>query len=162
MKNLIIISLILLSLTGCRVRIYGSVLDKPEPIVMAEEKTPGQHPHFNDQNTLYWYDESKFDDALKTGKFIIVDAGRKSCKSCRIFIEKTLPKFKDRLKDNFVGVVSNIDEPAKRIADLIKENMSDARTLPFVMLLDKNGKWLGGVWGNITDKEFKELLDKAK
>ena len=72
-----------------------------------------------------------------------------------------MPQHKGKLP-GFIGVASDADAPNEKILKIIKDNVSGALTLPIIVLLDKSGKYVGGLWGKVTDEQFKELISKAK
>ena len=138
---------------------YTEVADTP--IVEA----PGKHPYFDDKKTLKWYDDNSFDSALKSGKHLIIEVGRKNCSLCQKFVENILPLYKDDLKD-FAGVESNVDKMNSTIQATVLRYMKEARLLPVVLVVNSKGKYIGGLWGDMSTKdkkkEFKALIKKAK
>lgn len=57
------------------------------------------------------------------------------------------PKIKQRLADLAVGLASNCDAPEQSVEQLMRANLPNARTLPFVAFVSHDGKWVRGFSG---------------
>ena len=123
------------------------------------------HPHFDDKGAVAWFTSyaDAAAEAKKTGKRLFIESGRQACGNCRVLVEMILPKpeVKEFLNANFVALVDDCDEMSAEVRDLGVKNMPWAQSLPFVMLADADGKWLGGGSGATTPQALMELLRKA-
>ena len=76
LKILLLASLLLLP-TGCRSRTMGWGPFIPVANIFPQDSNIARHPDYNDGETLHWYTDSTFEDALQRKKYILVEAGRK-------------------------------------------------------------------------------------
>lgn len=159
MKRLFLVLLLMLGFSACRTSLNLADVVPDEILLVADKESPGKHPYFDDKGTLKWYNDDTYDDALKSGKKIVLEIGRKKCGLCQKFVEKILPKFKSQLS-NYVGVVSNVDDMNAKIKALVIKHMRHATLLPVVIVLDEKGKYVGGLYGEISEADFKKLLKK--
>jgi thioredoxin-related protein len=121
------------------------------------------HPHFNDRGTLAWHE--KFDDALadakRDGKLVFIEMGRVQCGNCRSLVESVVPQanIAKLLKERFVAVASDIDDPEPAVLDLAMENLPDAMMLPFVLFTDADGNFLAGGHGAVSPSSFAKTIE---
>ena len=120
------------------------------------------HPHFNDRGTLDWH--THFADALAAarpdGKLVFIEMGRQACGNCRTLVESIVPqpKIAALLRDRFVALASDADDPEPPIIDLGMQNLPDAMMLSFVMITDSEGNFLAGSHGAVRPDHFLETL----
>jgi hypothetical protein len=62
------------------------------------------------------------------------------------------------LQEHFVALASDIDAPEAELIDLAATNMPDAMMLPFVLILDAQGRFLAGSHGVVQPRSFQEVL----
>jgi uncharacterized protein YyaL (SSP411 family) len=123
------------------------------------------HIHFDDKGAVVWH--SRYRDALAQAKtedkLVLIEYGREACSSCRLLVEQVIPvpRIKDLLTDRFVCVVNDCDRPEKEVLELGAAHMSHARSLPFVMFTNADGKWLHGTQGPQSVERFEEELTLA-
>ena len=155
--------LLLLAVVGCtntiiaKDGIYGDT-DITELSNPVSDNKNVAHPYFDDKGTLNWFRQDKLKEALATGKRVVMEVGRRQCSLCQFFVEDTLPKF--GMKD-YVGVEVDVDRMLPDIKKLVM-NMKHAYILPIIMIIDKNGKFVDGLFGKVTEKDFKAFLIKNK
>jgi thioredoxin-related protein len=120
------------------------------------------HPHFDDKHTLDWHED--WDEALaaakRDGKKVFIEMGRELCGNCRNLVQSIVPKpaVAELLKQNFVALASDADDPQQPVLDLAMEHLSDAMMLPFVMFTDAEGRFLAGGHGAVDPTAFERLL----
>jgi thioredoxin-related protein len=108
------------------------------------------HPHFDDKG-LRW--QTKLADALaeakRDGKHVLVEFGREACGNCRTLVESILPAADVRaeIESHFVLLASDCDAPEKEIVRIGQAHMAHARSLPFVLYLDADGRFVHGSTG---------------
>jgi hypothetical protein len=68
---------------------------------------------------------------------------------------------KSRLGGLAIGLAVDCDNPAPGIEELIRANLPDASTLPFVAFLTPDGHWVVGASGYQDSAKMQALLDKA-
>jgi len=123
------------------------------------------HPDFDDQGVVSWHTD--FDTALaeakKTGKGLFIESGRYACGNCRRLIESVIPRPEVHafLNEHFVSFADDCDEMAPQVLALGRAHMPAAHMLPFVMLTDADGNWLGGSSGGVSAEGLLELLRSA-
>jgi Thioredoxin-like len=109
------------------------------------------HPHFNDQGAVQWFlsYEEALAEAKRSGKRLFIESGRKACGNCRVLVESVLPRdeVKRLLAEHFVCYADDCDQMAPEVLDLGREHLRHASTLPFVIVTDAEGVWLGGSSG---------------
>jgi thioredoxin-related protein len=121
-----------------------------------------RHPHFDDKGTLDWHE--RWEDALaaarREGKLVFVEMGREACSNCRTLVQSIVPRpaVAALLKQHFVGLASDADDPEAPVMDLAMQHLSDATMLPFVMFTDAQGEWLGGGHGAVDPARFEATL----
>lgn len=64
------------------------------------------------------------------------------------------------LQERFVALASDIDAPEAELIDLAATNMPDAMMLPFVLILDAEGRFLAGSHGAVQPAGFLETLQR--
>ena len=120
------------------------------------------HPHFDDKNTLEWHEdwEEALAAAKRDGKKIFIEMGRELCGNCRNLVQSIVPKpaVAELLKQNFVALASDADDPQQPVLDLAMEHLSDAMMLPFVMFTDAEGRFLAGGHGAVDPTAFERVL----
>lgn len=172
--GVIAIFLLFMLLCSCRSRPFDYLLDgkdskfdlasaiEPMDAPSASYAAPGKHPFFNDKGTLKWYRDANFDKALKSGKHLILEVGRKQCGLCQKFVEEVLPLYKKRLT-KYAGVESNVDKMHSTIRATVLKYMKHATLLPVIIVINNKGKYVGGIYGDIRKQrnKFKALLDKC-
>lgn len=151
MKNTLLWTVLLIFLSACQ----------SGPITFNDK-----HPYFDDGGALSWFIDNKeggTNIALGSGKPIIIEVGRKSCHNCKVFVEEILPNknVKDLL-ENFIGLKSDADSMSDKVKKLVMDNMRHATLLPVIIVLDKNAKYVGGLFGEIKSEQFISLLKKVK
>ena len=125
----------------------------------------GRHPHFDDKGTLDWH--TRYADALASaraeGKHVFIEMGREMCSNCRTLVSTIvpMPATARLLKERFVALASDADEPESEIIDIASEHLADAMMLPFVMIVDQDGKFLGGSSGALRPDAFLDMLESA-
>jgi len=123
------------------------------------------HPHFDDKGAVAWHTDwdAALAQAAAEGKRLFIESGRKACSNCRVLVEGLLPRpeVRDYLNKHFVCLADDCDEMAEPVRLLGVANMPWAGTLPFVMLADASGKWLGGLSGATTPTSLMNLLRAA-
>ncbi|HZS08637.1 MAG TPA: hypothetical protein VFD58_27635 [Blastocatellia bacterium] len=65
------------------------------------------------------------------------------------------------LNEKFVCLASDCDRPEPEVMAIGRENMPYARTLPFILFLDSDGKFVHGTAGGTTAFGFKADLEEA-
>ena len=162
MHRVVLLTMVL-ALAGCQNSLTRTNNEHTTYEEMLKDSKPGKHAYFNDKGTLQWYNDKTFGSALKSGKPLILELGREQCGLCKKFVEQVLPKFKNKVK-GFAGVESNVDNMTPAINALVRKHMRHATLLPVIMILDKNGKFVGGLYGDISSQrtKFGNLLKKAK
>lgn len=68
------------------------------------------------------------------------------------------PEIAEILGEHFVGLAADADAPEEEVVALGIAHLADAMMLPFVMLVDGDGRWLGGGSGAVAPEPFKEQL----
>jgi thioredoxin-related protein len=120
------------------------------------------HPHFDDRGTLAWHE--KLDDALAAArhdsKLVFIEMGREACSNCRTLVQSIVPRpaVAALLKEHFVGLASDADDPEAEVLDLAMEHLADATMLPFVMFTDAEGHFLAGGHGAVDPARFEQSL----
>ena len=123
------------------------------------------HPDFDDQGVVSWHTD--FDTALaeakKTGKGLFIESGRYACGNCRRLVESVIPRPEVHayLNEHFVSLADDCDEMAPQVLALGQKHMPAARMLPFIMVTDADGNWLGGSSGAVSAESLLELLRSA-
>jgi thioredoxin-related protein len=118
-----------------------------------------KHPHF--KSDLRWF--TTLADALVRAraekKKVFIEYGREACGNCRDLVENVLPLEDVRrvLDAGFVPVAIDCDAPDPAVRALGAAHMSHARSLPFVIYTDAEGRFLHGTQGGRSSKEL--LLD---
>lgn len=124
------------------------------------------HPHFDDGGTLDWYESLAEAKAVARAekKMLFIEFGRELCSQCKSLVEAVVPRpdVAPLLKDNFVAVASDCDDPEDEVLVLANE-LEDAMMLPFVIFADADGKFLDGYSGVVTPpyliKTLRKLVD---
>lgn len=145
MRFLNLLFILSLALTGCYGRIVVSKGENPISITVSNKENR-QHPYFKN-NTIDWYTDKDFSESLKSKKKILIEAGRKECGNCRVFVERVVPQLEKELA-GYVGVACEIDAPNADIAKIISKYAGEATTLPIIILLDEDGKYLRYIYGS--------------
>jgi thioredoxin-related protein len=120
------------------------------------------HPHFDDRGTLQWH--SRWADAAaearRDGKLVFVDMGRELCSQCRTLVQSVIPhpEVAPVLQARFVALAADADETEDEVLALA-EHLEDATMLPFVIVADADGKFLGGFSGATNPLALRRLLD---
>jgi len=108
------------------------------------------HPHFDDKG-LNWHTKlaDALADAKKNGKHVLIEYGRKACSNCRTLVSNLLPspQVRPEIDEHFVLLATDCDQPEADVRSLGAKHMSHARSLPFVMYLDAEGKFIFGTEG---------------
>ena len=121
------------------------------------------HPHFNDRGTLSWH--TRHADALaaaeREGKLVFIEMGREACGNCRSLVEAVVPQASvaKLLKERFVALASDIDDPEEPVLALAMEHLQDAMMLPFVLFTDAEGNFLAGGHGAVDPARFQKTLE---
>jgi thioredoxin-related protein len=121
-----------------------------------------RHPHFDDRGTLDWY--TRFEDALAAArrekKLVFIEMGREACGNCRTLVQSVVPRtaVADLLKQHFVGLASDADDPEEPVLDLAMQHLADATMLPFVLFTDAEGRYLAGGHGAVDPAGFERTL----
>jgi thioredoxin-related protein len=123
-----------------------------------------RHPHFDDKGTLDW--QTRWDDALAAArrdkKLVFIEMGREACSNCRTLVQSIVPRPRVAalLKQHFVGLASDADDPEQQVVDLGMQHLADATMLPFVMFTDAEGNYLGGGHGAVEPARFEKALEQ--
>jgi hypothetical protein len=121
-----------------------------------------RHPHFDDKGTLDWH--TRLDDALaaarRENKLVFIEMGREACSNCRMLVQSVVPRpaIAALLKQHFVGLAADADDPEEQVLDLAMQHLADATMLPFVMFTDAEGKYLAGGHGAVDPAGFERVL----
>jgi thioredoxin-related protein len=130
-----------------------------------EGRSLANHPHFDDHGAVRWHlDYAKaVAEARATGKRILIESGRTACAGCRALVEEIIPRpeIRDLLNVHFICMADDCDRMDAAVRALALSHLPRARTLPFILLVDANGRWLGGSSGKTTAEAFLELLRAA-
>lgn len=124
-----------------------------------------KHPHFDDKGALAW--QTKFSDAKAAAKvadkLIFVEYGRAACGNCRALAESVLTtaKVKERIGALAIGLAADCDEPESDLQTLLRTNLPDAKTLPFVAFLTPEGTWVDGGSGYQDVAEMLAMIERA-
>ncbi|MCB9897688.1 MAG: thioredoxin family protein [Planctomycetes bacterium] len=125
----------------------------------------GRHPHFDDKGTLDWH--TSYRDALAAarseGKRVFIEMGREQCGNCRTLVSAIVPQPAPSrmLKEHFVALASDADDPEPEIIELVSEHLADGMMLPFVLFVDADGRFLGGSHGALRPDVFLSMLESA-
>ena len=68
------------------------------------------------------------------------------------------PEIAEILSKHFVGLATDADAPEEEVVALGMAHLADAMMLPFLMLVDGDGRWLGGGSGAVAPDRFREQL----
>jgi len=128
-------------------------------------ETDTTHPDFDDGGAVHWHTdfEEALAEAKRAGKRLFVESGRESCGHCRALVESILPRpeVRDYLNEHFVSLADDCDDMAPQVRELGMRHLATARVLPFVLLTDAEGRWLGGSSGAVTAEGFLRMLRAA-
>jgi thioredoxin-related protein len=123
------------------------------------------HPHFDDKGAVRWHSDyaAAAAEAKAAGKRLFIESGRQACGNCRILVEQIIPRpeVAAALNRDFVCYADDCDDMAPEVRTLGGTHMPFARSLPFVLLADADGKWLGGGSGATTAEALLKLLADA-
>ncbi len=121
------------------------------------------HPHFDDGGNFDWHTslEEALAAARSDARLVLIEYGREQCSQCRALVQNTLklPEIAPLLAEHFVLLAAdcdNADEDVEEIALKLEEAME----LPFVLLLDSNGQFLGGVSGAVEGVQLERTLER--
>ncbi|MDF1701449.1 MAG: hypothetical protein P1V36_09870 [Planctomycetota bacterium] len=107
-----------------------------------------RHPYFNDRGTLRWHHTlaSAKRTALREGKLIFVEYGRKRCSNGKKLAERMLPhsSIRGRLSSVAIGLAAECDTPEREVQAMFRQHLPRARSLPFVAFLTPRGRWITG------------------
>ena len=121
-----------------------------------------KHPHFDDKGTLDWHEdwEEALAAAQRDGKKVFIEMGRELCSNCRTLVQSIVPRpaVAELLKQGFVALASDADDPQQPVVELAMEHLSDAMMLPFVMFTDAEGRFLAGGHGAVDPQAFERTL----
>ena len=70
------------------------------------------------------------------------------------------PEIASLLQQRFVALASDIDAPESELIDLAATNIPDAMMLPFVLVLDAEGRFLAGSSGAVHPGRFQQALEE--
>jgi len=70
------------------------------------------------------------------------------------------PEIASLLQQHFVALASDIDAPESELIDLAASNIPDAMMLPFVLVLDAEGRFLAGSSGAVHAQRFRQALEE--
>ena len=78
-------------------------------------------------------------------------------------MQRVLPHedIKAKIADLAVGLATDCDRPEGAVETIIRANLPDASTLPFVALITFDGKWVDGYSGAKTAGAFEVILKSA-
>jgi hypothetical protein len=65
------------------------------------------------------------------------------------------------LNDHFVCLASDCDHPEPEVMAIGRDHMPHARTLPFCLYLDSDGKFIHGTAGGVSKEGFRADLEQA-
>ena len=119
----------------------------------------GSHPHFKSDRKWLTTLADAIAPARPAKKKIFIEYGRLACGNCRDLVENVLPleEVSRALDAGFVAVAIDCDAPDPAVRALGATHMSFARSLPFVIYTDAEGRFLHGTQGGRTAREL--LLD---
>jgi len=121
-----------------------------------------RHPHFDDRGTLEWH--ARYGEALAAAragrKLVFIEMGREACGNCRTLVQSIVPRpaVAALLRQHFVGLASDADDPEEPVLDLAMQHLADATMLPFVMFTDAQGGYLAGGHGAVDPAAFERTL----
>ena len=122
------------------------------------------HPHFDDHGTLDWHVSWKnaLAAARAADKLVFVEFGREACGQCRSLVQSVVPRpdVAPLLQQSFVALASDCDDAEDEVLALA-DQLEDAQMLPFVLVADANGKFLGGSSGALGPAALRQLLETA-
>lgn len=123
-----------------------------------------EHSHFDDSGAVNWfrtYAEAAA-AARESGKYLFVECGRADCGSCRELIERVvpLPEIRDILRARFVCLAEDADRMSPEARGLASR-LKPPRMLPFILVADREGRWLGGHGGSIDAASLLRILESA-
>ena len=122
------------------------------------------HPHFDDGGTLDWH--RHWDEAAAAakadGKLVFVEMGRELCGQCRSLVQRVvpLPAVANLLRERYVALASDADAPEGPVVELAMQ-LEGATMLPFVLLADGDGRFLGGSAGSVDPERLAAMLREA-
>jgi hypothetical protein len=64
------------------------------------------------------------------------------------------------MKDRFVGLAADADDPEAPVLDLAMEHLADAMMLPFMLFTDAEGGFLAGGAGAVDPAGFEGVVRK--
>jgi len=70
------------------------------------------------------------------------------------------PRVAPLLRQHFVGLASDVDDPEPPVLDLAMEHLADAMMLPFVLFTDAQGRFLAGSHGAQDPAAFERTLQE--
>lgn len=81
-----------------------------------------------------------------------------------MLVERTLTseEIQKRIGKTFVGLASDCDNPEREVEKLMRDNLKDARMLPFVAIITHDGKWVSGWSGSRAMYGVLEEIEKAE
>jgi len=119
------------------------------------------HPHF--ESTLDWQTTwaEAATQARAGGRMIFVEMGREQCSNCRSLVEIVCrqPGVEALLKEHFVPLASDCDNPEPALLEMAMASLSGATMLPFVLFADADGNVVGSHSGAVDPKQFQAALD---
>jgi hypothetical protein len=65
------------------------------------------------------------------------------------------------LREHFVSVALDCDRVPEDLRRRALEHLPHLRALPFIFLVDAEGRWLGGSTGSTTSEALKRLIDAS-
>lgn len=72
------------------------------------------------------------------------------------------PEVKRKLADLAVGLASDCDRPEADVNRIMRDNLANARTLPFVGFVTYDGKWIAGFSGFKRKGDFLKVLNEVE
>ncbi len=70
------------------------------------------------------------------------------------------PKVAALLRERFVALASDVDDPEPPVLDLAMQHLQDAMMLPFVLFTDADGAFLAGSHGAVHPDRFLATLQE--
>ena len=64
------------------------------------------------------------------------------------------PRVAALLRERFVALASDVDDPEAEVLDLAMQHLQDAMMLPFVLFTDGEGRFLAGSHGAVHPEGF--------